>query len=130
MSSIDKNTLAGSILSQISAGTDIPVKLAFPEDDLPSAIAVVKLESVSYVNTGDPGTFRADVCVTGCTLSADDPDGSILAGMAVAVSDSVTSLNLTNLSPAAVGRVGNDTSFDETEQMRKFDTRFQLFFSL
>lgn len=128
--SINKNTLAESIVSQISAGTDIPVSLKYPEENRPSAIAVVGLESISYVNTGDPGTFRADVVILGATIAADDPDGSILAGMAVAVSDSVTGLNLASLSPAAVGRVGNDTSFEETEGERRFYTRFQLFFSL
>lgn len=127
---INKNSLAESIISQISAGTDIPVKLEYPEDDIPPAIAVVSVDSVTHVNTGDPGTFRAEISVSCFTHAPDDPDGEILAGMAAAVAASVTDLTLASVSPAPVGKVGNDTAFAEDPETRRSVTRFSLFFSL
>ena len=91
-----------------------------------SAIVLVSVGSIEHVNAGDPETFKAGISVTCLTLAADDPDGSTLAGMAAAVSDSMVSINLATSSPAADWKAGNDTAFEETPAM----IQFQFFFSL
>ena len=127
---IDKHELAGSIALQIDAGRDIPVTLEYPEEDIPPAIAVVSVDSITHVNTGDSGTFRVEVSITSLTRAADDLNGEILSGMAATVASRVTDLALADLIPVPVGKAGNETTFEEAAEYRRAVTRFSLFFSL